>query len=371
MKIIKLEAIRGFVALYVVIHHFILFTPIYSLTPSIIKLLFRFGREAVLVFFLLSGFVICIAIKKKAQTGFYDYFKKRFLRIYPILLTTFLISILIFYSNGYTFSVNTFRSMANNFMQLQRVDNEPGTKIPPFLGNLPLWSLSYEWWFYMLFFPLHLLFGKFGKKLIIKDIYFILILSVVSWFLFRSYPSHSLLILSFFLLWWTGFYCAEVYYSKRTFEFKDIKHAMICLLIMSAAIGIPVIKSVVIEHKGIAEINRQYPLTNYLYNYIEAFLLIAAGLIWWKIKLFKFDLIFGWFAKLAPISYALYIIHFPVILLKIPFITNLYLLLAVKLALIFLLSYFLELIFQTWVMKKYRQIGKISKKDLVIIPETV
>ncbi|MCZ4223000.1 acyltransferase family protein [Pedobacter rhodius] len=356
MKIIKLEAIRGFVALYVVIHHFILFTQIYSLTPAFIKFFFRFGREAVLIFFLLSGFVICVSHQKNNTDSFPIYFRKRFLRIYPILLFTFFISILIFYLNGYQFSFVDFKSWIQNVFQLQRINDEPGWKIEPFLGNLPLWSLGYEWWFYMLFFPLIYLLNRFKIKAR-NNIYVVLLFSIISWILFIIHPSHVFLVLNFFLLWWAGFYCAQIFIEHRDFKLEDLFPVLISLFIMVLIIGLPIAKDFFIENRSIAQINKNFPITNYLYNYIEALILIITGFVWWKFNLFKFDLVLGWFKIFAPISYALFVIHFPVIQLKLPCIENIYLILILKSAIILLLSCFLEMIFQPWINKLHKKLN--------------
>ena len=354
MKVVKLEAIRGFVAIYVVIHHLILFTTIYSTTPKFLKLLFRFGREAVLIFFLLSGFVICLSMQKNKKDNFYQYFKKRFLRIYPILIMTFLLSTIVFWLNDYQFSLIDTKNLVGNLLQFQRMEDEPGFKLQPFLNNYPLWSLAYEWWFYMLFFPLfHLLTKNFGH-LKEKGMYVILAISLSSWIVFLVVPDHFFLVLNFFLLWWSGYYCAEVYLEKRTFSWKGLLPVLSSLLFMSVIIGLPVIKAFFLDYQSLAQINSQYPLTNYLYHFVEAFLFILVGKIWWQCKLYGFDAILGWFAKLAPISYAIYVVHFPIIQLKLPFISNIYLLLIIKLILIFTIAYLLELIFQPWIINRFK-----------------
>lgn len=354
MKVIKLEAIRGFVAIYVVIHHLILFTPAYDTTPEFLKFLFRFGREAVLVFFLLSGFVICLSMRRNDEDNFYQYFKKRFLRIYPILIMTFLLSALVFWLNGYQFSFADIKDLTGNLLQFQRMEEEPGFKLPPFLNNYPLWSLAYEWWFYMMFFPLFHLFRKNTGNRKAKGIYIILLTAVVAWVLFLILPDHFFLVLNFFLLWWAGYYCAEIYLETGNFSWKNLLPVLGSLFVMSVIIGFPVVKAVFLDHRSIAQINAKYPLTSYWYHFVEAFLFILIGKIWWQFKLYGFNTILGGFARLAPISYAIYVVHFPIIQLKIPFIDNIYLLLLVKSTSIVFIAYLLELIFQPWIVKKYK-----------------
>ena len=64
----RLEALRGFAALYVVFFH-ILPQKIYLLGLDI-GALFRFGPEAVIVFFVLSGFVIKYTYEKSKDKSF-------------------------------------------------------------------------------------------------------------------------------------------------------------------------------------------------------------------------------------------------------------------------------------------------------------
>src|ERR1700761_950436 len=105
MKIEKLEAIRGFVAIYIVFHHFIAFNHLQDRSLTL-KLVFMHPQEAVLVFFLLSGFVIYLSAASSQQLTFYQYIKKRFARIYPITIAAFLISTIIWLINGYSLTGN-------------------------------------------------------------------------------------------------------------------------------------------------------------------------------------------------------------------------------------------------------------------------
>ena len=60
-KILSIEAIRGFAAIYVVLGHIILLFQPYTLFPKfefLIKTAFGYGHEAVILFFIVSGFSI-------------------------------------------------------------------------------------------------------------------------------------------------------------------------------------------------------------------------------------------------------------------------------------------------------------------------
>lgn len=79
MKLEKLEALRGMAAIYVVLHHSIPHN--LRLEELEIGFLFRFGQEAVILFFLLSGFVINYSFSRGNDKTFRTYFFKRFYRI--------------------------------------------------------------------------------------------------------------------------------------------------------------------------------------------------------------------------------------------------------------------------------------------------
>ena len=85
MRLEKLEALRGFSAFYVVLHHSLPHN--FILGGVNIGNLFRFGQEAVILFFLLSGFVINYSFQTTKDKTFRTYFFKRFSRIYiPLII---------------------------------------------------------------------------------------------------------------------------------------------------------------------------------------------------------------------------------------------------------------------------------------------
>jgi peptidoglycan/LPS O-acetylase OafA/YrhL len=105
------------------------------------------GTESVLLFFVLSGFLVGGKVLERTISGSFDaksYAIDRISRIYlpliPALAFTFLINCLIC---GQTFSL---RSLAGNLCGLQGVLSI----VPAFAGNDPLWTLAYEFWFYLL-----------------------------------------------------------------------------------------------------------------------------------------------------------------------------------------------------------------------------
>src|SRR5947199_2260851 len=132
MKIEKLESIRGFVALYIVLHHIVSFNQLQN-KSFVIKLIFMHPQEAVLVFFLLSGFVIYISAVRSQSLTFYGYIKKRFIRIYPIAIAAFAISTIVYLINGNKLGHDDFKTLIGNIFMLQDDSAQPGLIVPTYL----------------------------------------------------------------------------------------------------------------------------------------------------------------------------------------------------------------------------------------------
>ncbi|NHQ88514.1 acyltransferase [Iodobacter sp. HSC-16F04] len=104
----------------------------------------RIGNEAVIVFFVLSGYLVGGANINRMlinKFNFIDYLVDRFLRIYVPFIPALLFSGVI----AFIFNKNVdFIAFFGNIFQLQ------GIFFEPFSDNGPLWSLAYECWFYVL-----------------------------------------------------------------------------------------------------------------------------------------------------------------------------------------------------------------------------
>lgn len=180
-----LDGLRGLAAVFVMLHHarWLLWEGMaegYSLHPEKYSALgrlmayassiFRYGHEAVIFFFVLSGFVIHLSSAKRlcaegsaARFDGAGYLWRRVRRLYPPLIFAMLL----------TFALDRF-GMALGFpiysgQTLYPVINgaiQPDHGVVTALGNLaflmpawvpcwgtdgPLWSLHFEWWFYMLY----------------------------------------------------------------------------------------------------------------------------------------------------------------------------------------------------------------------------
>ncbi|UYZ61365.1 acyltransferase family protein [Hymenobacter weizhouensis] len=144
----NLEALRAVAALVVVWHHAIIhefqLDPAYK--PNGIAGFNPPGHFSVLIFFVLSGYVISLAHKKAltwATVG--TYLRKRFTRIYPIYVLSLSGALIV---AGFAYSLYTvIAHLLFGQMVLAPLISE----------NNPLWSLQYEIFFYLLFVPLSML----------------------------------------------------------------------------------------------------------------------------------------------------------------------------------------------------------------------
>jgi peptidoglycan/LPS O-acetylase OafA/YrhL len=136
-----IEALRGYAALFVVWHHATSYLNLLDprFTPTGILSYAPSGHFCVLIFFILSGYVIGISNKLPLSwTTSWTYLKKRLVRLYPIYIMTLLFALWL--SN----TVLSVPTLVGNVALLQglwvRCDMNP-----------PGWSLHYEMLYYLLF----------------------------------------------------------------------------------------------------------------------------------------------------------------------------------------------------------------------------
>ncbi|OGT16937.1 MAG: hypothetical protein A3B69_00215 [Gammaproteobacteria bacterium RIFCSPHIGHO2_02_FULL_38_33] len=190
-KDVHLDLIRGLAALGVFLGHARnIFLGVYPQSSSLLVKLFifsaGFGAQMVMIFFVLSGYCIALSVLsdiKKNSWSWKKYLINRSVRLYVVLLPALLLTLFwdylgIFISNNASIyqgigpqnvvprdvfeNINASVFFGNLFF-LQGV-------FTSFLGsNSPLWSLSYEYWYYMAFSLLLLIFFRasdFNKKVI-------------------------------------------------------------------------------------------------------------------------------------------------------------------------------------------------------------
>jgi peptidoglycan/LPS O-acetylase OafA/YrhL len=296
----KLEALRGFAALYVVFFH--------TLPQKIflwginVGTIFRFGPEAVIVFFVLSGFVIKYTYQKSADKSFKYYFTRRFIRLYIPLFFIFLLGYGIkCYSEG-TLANPDWRTLLGNIFMLQDViSQKPNVISAAYMGNGVLWSLSYEWWFYMLFFALatYVNSDKLNK--------WVNILVLVAAASYVIYPFMVNRLAMYFAIWWIGVRFAETYIKGEQYSLRSIMPYAYVLFSITAILALNLY-----IHFDYTKIY-SYPLVAYpfieLRHFVFAIMVMFGAILWKNLNWYGFNALFGVFKHLAPCSYVIYISH--------------------------------------------------------------
>lgn len=308
---IWLDFIRGVAALIVVFGHLraLTFEPYNEENKSsIIEKAFYFfssdfGSMAVLIFFVLSGFFIVRSIDNVYNIGkwsFKNYLIARFSRLYtvliPALLFTWIFDSLAYsISPGAPFYTGSIDHLSRNYplsrldwghffgslLFLQRI------VIEPFGSNGPLWSLSYEFWYYILF-PLAYLAFQLNWSNRNKHLYasLFLVISIFLWIYNEN-------IIIYFTLWLMGGFSYMIYKRQYQAKRRTLLTGLVILLLITIMV-----------------IGRLHLIPMILSNFLLG--LVAA----WTIYLLTFSKSKS-FVKmstfLSNISYTLYLTHFPLL----------------------------------------------------------
>jgi len=313
---VHLDLIRGVAALAVMVGHVrglffvdypyisnrsLLHTALYALTG--------FGHQAVIVFFVMSGYFIGTRVYESVANHRWSwriYLVNRLTRLQLVLLPALILGLLwdqigmripqaaSFYYGGlykyFTPSV-ALRSTApvffGNLFFLQSVVS------PVFGSNGPLWSLSYEFWYYILF-PALMLAAASWMGLRFRFLYFGLAM-VLAWFV-------GMQISLYFLIWMMGMLIGRI----RRLKWSGTSRA---IALASAGASLPLIAVLawVRAHPNASEVGTDFAIG-----------LCFASWIYVLIHSRRED-VSPAYAKAAKafagFSYTLYLTHFPALLL--------------------------------------------------------
>lgn len=293
-RLLGIEALRGFAAVYVFIGHAVL-----SLIrpEGVAAFPFKFGGEAVILFFLISGFTVTYSHLNSTDQCFKDYFRKRFLRIYPIFALSLLISIISYPERGIQWP-----ELIGNIFMLQEYSLSRFGVLVDTYRNPALWSLSYEWWFYILFWPI---WAWVNPK---RQLMLVVILSSLSTFSYFHFKFQPFLFVSYLSIWWLGHELAVAYQKDQ--GMPNFRKSLLLMLPVVAFIGVLAMSGL---HAESISASKSHLLE--LRQYLVAFALFSiTQLIGWerisqlgKIKILS--------QHLASISYGIYALHFPIIFL--------------------------------------------------------
>jgi peptidoglycan/LPS O-acetylase OafA/YrhL len=214
----NLEILRGAAALMVVIHHAIsldnYIDPHYN--PTIMKSFEPPGHFAVLIFFVLSGYVIGLSNPEAlSRDRIVPYLKRRFIRLYPIYfvaLTFALITATRHYSVG---------SMLVNYGIMQ---NTFGNIV---FENVPIWTLNYEVIYYLLFIPFSYL-----KVRPINVVFVSLMVAIINYIIYPRFNAPIITSYGYGFAFWATGWCLAYYFKAKevTFDYAKLLSGLFLIL---------------------------------------------------------------------------------------------------------------------------------------------
>ncbi|RYY06558.1 MAG: acyltransferase [Sphingobacteriaceae bacterium] len=257
------------------------------------------GHSAVIFFFVLSGYLIGRSVINQINYkvfNFKDYLLNRVSRIYAVLIVALLFT-WFFDSIGGFYDANEIYSNRVGFATLNFSVVQHSTIIhflasllmmqsillPPFGSNGPLWSLSFEFWYYVMFPVCLLIITNFfkDKKLLFLNI---LILSALLIFL-------PITIKTYYLIWLLGL--IPLYLKLASKAWKFILPALLVSTLL-------------------AQRYNYFRIDGFYYDFI-----VASVFACWLatfIDLKDRSNLYSFNKALSGFSYSLYLLHFPFIL---------------------------------------------------------
>lgn len=311
---VHLDMARGVAALAVLVGHvrglfFVEYhdLPQHSPLVSAFYAVTALGHQAVVVFFVLSGFFIVSSIAdsfEQSKWSWTAYLVNRTTRLSLVLIPSLILCWILdrmgmamaatapLYqhpvANLFTDSIAslaTFRNFIGNLFYLQ------GILVQPFGSNAPLWSLSYEFWYYIIF-PLALCALVKRYRLSARIAYLVFAI-LVTWFVGYT-------IASYFLIWLLGGALA----ISRVIKWSPVRFSG---AIVAAAIPFVLVLGLSVAH----------PLDSPFL--MDAIVALAFGLWIYAVVEAREKSMSALYAKparlFAGFSYTLYLTHFPIVFL--------------------------------------------------------
>lgn len=315
-----MASLRGWSALVVVLSHafqvFVL--PYFGLYGWPHLLTSWLACYAVLTFLVVSGFMIALSVHRhRIHGGFaqWSFFRARFLRIYPPLVASVALCaviLLAFRCTGLHGS-ESFRLGGEQFLSRERVEMDlPETvstlllaycivpRAPgPIQINGPLWTLTYEWWFYML-----VMFASaavIGRRVLLGAV------PTLGVLLLFAYSPAGTLLWAFLAVWGAGFALACAYMEG----WLDRARAPLVLggIVLCAVAGVVAIGREDTLRIVAAPLQR---LGNPAHWTMCLVSVAGACVLGMAIRMRLRGLPCG---RLADYSYTLYLVHYPLLLL--------------------------------------------------------
>lgn len=341
----SLEGLRGFAALNVVYCHVFglnnVLDPSYQ--PGNTFPYWQTCRASVLIFFIISGYVIELTNKKSfSKENTVSYLARRGIRILPIYLICVSCGLLLR-------PAHNILEMLAAFLFLSNFDPYFSLSFPPIAGNAPIWSLNYEVLYYLLFLIIWSL-----KIDLLKLFLFAFILSAVGWF-YHPFPQFISAYATGWIFWLAGVYLARCKQNELK-QFNSLSLLLLCLAyeriaplkLLLNGLGLKNVTAGWVNLSDLAVLpiatlllisvtHREFPHREWLHRACFAIPLVFVGMLAFRGRIFEnqnwivastattFAIFFATlkinffdlklFSNIGKISYGIYLIHMPTMFL--------------------------------------------------------
>jgi peptidoglycan/LPS O-acetylase OafA/YrhL len=238
-RLVFVDALRGLAALLVVFHHSV--TQFHATMARLeqwpawiaatVYNIADLNNFAVMLFFMLSGFSIRLSIEGDAKIRCGDassYAFRRIKRIEPLYLIALVFSGLCVLIFDVPVAADSIRpiNLLGNLLFLQTGAAVPGHWFIPFAENGPLWSLSFEISYYLLF-PILLKFAPSDNRRVIAA-WAVTVLGVAA---NAVVPNPIAQFASHFIVWYYGVVIADMYLKRDVW--LPLAMATVALLLLT------------------------------------------------------------------------------------------------------------------------------------------
>ena len=314
---VLLDLLRALAAFLVLISHWkIMFFVNYPQIPAhkwlfaVPYVLASAGHQSVLIFFVLSGYLISGSVFRALDGGFWkwrSYLTHRFVRLYVVLIPGLLLCAACDWVGlRYGRTPELYNGVS---AKTHLIDVGHTLTLPAFLGNLAfvqtifvpvfgsdgaLWSLANEFWYYMLF-PLGLLAVRRGTAAILRVVFAALFL-VIAWFTRSD-------ILLLFPVWLSGTVLALLPPPRVGAGGRWIASGLYGAAVFLFAKG---------QFLSALEHDYLFGAITFFYIWVLLSARGASGNSWYV----------HWTRQAARFSFSLYVVHMPVLLLITAFVAG-------------------------------------------------
>jgi len=256
----------------------------------------NYGHPAVMGFFILSGYVIAFVADQREKT-LDIYLKHRFARLYSVMIVAWLLTIILDTSGVLISNNQTYEGIIASDNYLVRIFahvfflQQSWFNSIQFFSNQPLWSLAYEFWYYLLFGLIFLYKGKYKLSLIV-------IVALIMGPVIFVYGA----------IWFAGAYLYKLH--QREFNISPALASVIFVISVPIIFSYPYWNHILLptDLPSMGKLS----LRTYLDDLIFA-VFIFINIFYFKYTLFSFSLIAPIIRFLSGISFSLYVFHFPLI----------------------------------------------------------